>query len=200
MTNTWLSIKYISMLNVFLIKLYILNMKIKVFTLLLLYLFTFTQANNNTTTTEFPEVKPSIVLNSEDEYIKLLNTTDVTYLMFYYKKEHKESAQVAGYLKNVAAKLEYLAYILMVDCESTYGKTLSQCKDISSKPDDYPKLKLLKPPEYRLNPITQKMTSHEDVEWLYSRMSETTIYNFITTNIISRSSKINAENFDLFTG
>ena len=151
-------------------------------------------------TVVYQQVKPSIKLTSEQEYDKLLNTTDISYLIFYYKRVHKESQDVARHLVKIAAKLEYLSGIIMVDCASKYGQTQEQCLDVFEKPTEYPKLKILVPPLYRYNPYTKKQNKHDEIHYpKESPMFEDSIYNFITTNIISRSSKVTTETLELFT-
>jgi len=148
----------------------------------------------------FNDIKLSIKINSENEYDKLLNTTDVTYLVFLYKRLHQPSQDVARNLVKIATKLQYLSSIMLVDCGSKYGQTLSECADIHTLPQNYPKIKLLVPPEYRFNPYTKKMNRHSELPWEKGDMlKEEEVYNFLTNNIISRSSKLSVDNIDIFT-
>jgi hypothetical protein len=181
-------------------------MKFFIVLILCLQLFTITvtkkadeEAYLEQNTVVYNNIKPSIKLNSPEEYQKLLNTTDITHLLFYYKRVHARSQEVAQYLIKIAAKLEYLSSILLVDCASKYGQTLEACANVFQSPQDYPKVKILTPPEYRFNPITGKQNVHEEVNFPENNLTEENIYNFLTTNIISRSSKLSIDNIDMFT-
>jgi len=177
-------------------------MKFYILLILLIHLFILSNAQNKTddNTAVFKEVKPSIRIKSQEEYDRLMNTTDITYIMFFYKRVHKESQDVASHLVKIAAKLEYLSSIIMVDCASKYGQTLEICIDVFEKPADYPKIKILVPPEYRFNPYTKKINNHIESLWPKGTpMTEENIYTYMTVNIISRSTKLQAENLDMFT-
>jgi hypothetical protein len=152
-------------------------------------------------TNVYNDIQPSFKINSEEEYERLQNTTDVTYLVYYYKRVHKKSQEIAGYLKNIATKLEYLGTILLIDCATKFGQTQIECNDAFKNLNVYPKIKALTPPLYRFNPYTRQMNGYESVQYNTDfPLTEINIYNFLTLNIGSRSSKLVSDNIDTFTG
>jgi hypothetical protein len=129
---------------------------------------------------------------------KLLEETDMTYLTYYYKKTSKNSRLGADLLKRVSKKLNYLANILMIDCDEVEPKDTPGCQKDPEAADGFPKMEVFSPPEYKFNPYTKKMNSH--IRRLYDsqEVSENLIYNFITKNIPSRAVRLSPENFENF--
>jgi hypothetical protein len=129
---------------------------------------------------------------------QLLNNTDLTYLVYYYKPTSRNSIHGGQFLKSISEKLDYLAGFLLVNCETVIPQDLEICKKDPEAKDGYPKMELYVPPEYKFNPYTKKVNKY--IRKVYDKMevSETHIYNFITNNIPARSIKVTSENVENF--
>jgi protein disulfide-isomerase A6 len=152
----------------------------------------------NTDPSVFEKINPSIKIKHWDGLKKLLDETDMTYLTYYYVKESRNAQLGALFLQNIAHKLEFLAGILLVDCEEIIPQDLSQCKKDPKAEDGYPRMELFVPPELKFNPYTKQINSYTSKVYTNREMSETNIYNFITQNIPSRAVKLTSDNIENF--
>jgi hypothetical protein len=139
------------------------------------------------------------IRNYETELNSLTNTTDLTYLVYYYKKSSDNSKFGAYYLKQIDRKLDYLASILLVDCDLVVPRNISHCNS-PSKVDTFPKIKLLVPPMYKFDPKTKKMNSHVEVDYNEEMVTPENIFNFISKHVPSYSTKLTKETISNFLG
>jgi len=140
----------------------------------------------------------SIRVKHIDGLAKILNETDLTYLAYYYVKESPNSRMGAEFLNKIANKLDFLAGVLMIDCDDFIPKDIHHCQKDPNAKDGFPKMVLYKPPEYRFNPYTRERVAHEEIVYDKKEVSEPLIYNFVTSHIINKSLKLNLENIDSF--
>ena len=131
---------------------------------------------------------------------QLLNETDMTHFVYYYKKTSPNSKLGAEFLTSISKKLLFLANIILVDCDEVEGgaEDHPMCKVDPRSTDGYPRMEIYIPPELKVNPYTKQVNSHERRTYNSNEVSENSIYNFITQNILSRSTKLNSDNFDNF--
>jgi hypothetical protein len=137
------------------------------------------------------------IKNYDSELNYLTNTTDLTYLVYYYKKSSDNSKFGAYYLKQIDRKLDYLASILLVDCDLVIPANVSHCIS-SSNVDNFPKIKLLVPPLYKFDPKTKKMNSHVEVDYNEDMVTPENIFNFISKHIPSYSTNLTKETISNF--
>ncbi len=167
------------------------------------------QINNNQTDTNLtspsqPSELPvfdrilSIRLKHIDGLAKILNETDQTYLAYFYVKGSENSKMGAEFLTKVSEKLDFLAGILMIDCEDFIPRDFAFCQKDPEAKDGFPKMVVYKPPEYRVNPYTQQRVPHEEIVYAQKEVSEASIYNFLTGHILNKSIKVNSENIESF--
>ena len=144
------------------------------------------------------EVKtlPGKRLNSQEEISNYLKTTDLTVLVFYYKSESEKSNSVAENLKIVYSKLKYLIEYIIVNCDDN---NMDECTPIDdSIEDDFFRIEVYVPPEYKFNPYTKGMNKHQKMLYTKTSITDKALYNFLTKTIISREQIINSENFENF--
>jgi hypothetical protein len=137
-------------------------------------------------------------LTSEKELKELLKDSDMTYLAFFYKKSSPNSKLVANILPSIAEKINYLAGILLIDCDNYETDNTKLCKAPEGIEDAFPKMMLYVPPEYKYNPYTKQINEHSTKYYEKNEVSEAFIYNFITHNIPSRSYALTNENHETF--
>ena len=161
--------------------------------------FNFTKQNEERDYSEeiFDEIIGKNITHYE-QINNLQNTTDLTYLMFLYKRSSMKSRIIANYLINISKQLQYLAEILLIDCQNfTSFPKINICEENSEK-DSFPKMKLLVPNQFKINPYTGGIMPHKEVSFNETIVSENSIYNFITKNIPSFSVQLSDEDFDGF--
>ena len=126
----------------------------------------------------------------------LKNTTDITYFVYYYKRTSKTSRMIAPIIGILSRKLENIAEFLLIDCDEEKLKSSELCQ--TENQDLFPRMKLLVPPEYRLNPYTKKINTYAEYPLTEDKVSEPILFNFITKYIHSHSTKLSSDNIDNF--
>jgi len=142
----------------------------------------------------FDEIKGAYRIRSEDEMRYLLELTDLTFLKFTYVKTSSKSLSVAKYIKSISEKLNFLAGIILIDCETFNPREHNDCQTNEYVIDSFPKIKLLIPPEVRYDAVMDVWDTHSEIPWTEKEMTESTIYNYCTTNIPNKSKKIDQNN------
>jgi hypothetical protein len=137
-------------------------------------------------------------IRSEDEIEHLLKISDLTFLRFAYRKSSAKSRKIAEHLKYVNQKLEGLAGILLIDCDTFVPETSVICKENPYMNDSFPRLKLLVPPEKRFDPYTGHTEVHYEFPLNTDDMSENGIYSFITSNMPYYTHVLNDDNIYSF--
>lgn len=140
----------------------------------------------------------SIRLRHIEGLEKVLNETDLTYMAYFFVKDSENSKKGAEFLSKIAEKLDFLAGILLIDCEDFQPKEIEYCQKDPQAKDGFPKMVIFKPPEYRINPYTREKVFHSEIVYDKKEVSEASIYNFITSHILDKSVKLNTENIDNF--
>jgi hypothetical protein len=133
-------------------------------------------------------------IRNEMELRYLTEISDLTFLVFYYKKDSENSERVAGYLKSIVDKINNVASVIMIDCD-TFSDRHFNCREMDG--DSFPRLRLLIPPETRYDAQSREIAVHFEYPWTegpISEISENAIYNYITRNVPDKSTKINSEN------
>jgi hypothetical protein len=133
-------------------------------------------------------------MRSEGEIEHLLKISDLTFLRFAYRKSSPKSRKIAEHLKYVNQKLEGLAGILLIDCDTFVPETSVICKLNPYMNDSFPRLKLLVPPEKRFDPYTGHTEVHYEFPLNTEDLSENGIYNFITSNMPYYTHLLNNDN------
>lgn len=161
----------------------------------------------NKSTEDFPDtVFDSIIgathLKSTDHLKEILDTNDLTYLLFYYKKTSKNSRIGGHILQEVSEKLEFLFEVLLVDCDSEYGQVADPCVKTlqdNKEADEFPRFYIMAPPEYRINPYTGKLQTYTEEMFKGTEINFNIIHNFVTKHITAgRITQLNKENIDDF--
>lgn len=138
----------------------------------------------------FEEIKGAYRIRSQDELRFLLELSDLTFLKFSYVKNSKNSMSVAKYIKTISEKLNYLAGIILIDCEIFSPQHYDDCQIYDYNNDSFPRLKLLIPPEKRYDVVLDAWETHFEIPWTEKDMTESSIYNYIVSNIPNKAVKI----------
>jgi hypothetical protein len=179
-------------------------MKILIFFIAIIYK---TLCEHNTTETESTSTERTddlfysingLTVRSEKTIREILSSTDMTYFVYVYLKTSPNSRAGAELVSRVAEKLEFIAGILLIDCDDYETDNPKICERPEGAKDGFPKMFLYVPPEYKYNPYTKEMNEHTIKPYSKNEVSDSLIYNFITQNIPSRSVQINAENHETF--
>lgn len=141
----------------------------------------------------------------KEQLNKFAESTDLTFLIVFYRNDSPNSQTIGNMLVSISKRLEYLATIIKIDCEIS-EEEFPECvekekpsEDQEEDKDQFPKLALFKPAEFKINPYTKKKQSHEKVEFEKDITNLQMLRSFIIDNIISRSLKLSSSNFELFT-
>ena len=126
------------------------------------------------------------------------NTTDMTYFIYYYKKSSKTSRQIAQILIPLGLKIDYIAELVLVNCEEDNIKNDKICEHKDLSQDSFPRMDILVPPEYRFNPYTKKLNQYTVFPWQGKEVSEKILFNFITKHVQSKAIKLSSSNIDNF--
>lgn len=145
----------------------------------------------------FEKIK-SHKIKSLQEIEILKNTTDMTYLIFLYKKSSKISRLIAPQLMILGNKLDYIAELILVDCDEINFINDTVCEHKNQTQDQFPRMKVLVPPEFRLNPYTKKMNQYYEIPFEGKEVSESILFNFITKYVNSHAIKLSTSNLDNF--
>lgn len=129
---------------------------------------------------------------------KILSESDITHLAYFFVKDSENSKRGAEFLSPISEKLDFLAGIILVDCDDFEPKDFYYCQKDPEAKDGYPKMVIYKPPEYKVNPYTKEPNPHTEIPYDKKEVSEASIYNFITSHIINKSTKLNPDNIDNF--
>jgi hypothetical protein len=144
------------------------------------------------------DIKNSIKISSKSQYSKLLNETDSTYLSYYFSKKSNNSIIGAVQLQMIDRKLDYIAKILFIDCEEVEDVDFPACKtDKNSQGDFFPRIRILIPNNIKFDDKKQ-IIPHTEIGFNKEYVSDKTLYEFITENIVSFSVRLNKENFKFF--
>lgn len=138
----------------------------------------------------FEEIKGAYRIRSQDELRYLLELSDLTFLKFSYIKNSKNSMSVAKYIKTISEKLNYLAGIILIDCEVFTPQHYDDCQIYDYVNDSFPRLKILIPPEKRYDAVLDAWETHFELPWTEKEMTESSIYNYIVSNIPNKAVKI----------
>lgn len=139
-----------------------------------------------------------IKIKEIEEIDRLLDESDMTYFAYYYKQSSKNSKKVGELLIKIANKLEYLATVILVDCDEDNLREINMCRNIPEIEDGFPRMEVYSPPPYKYNPYTKEMLKHTKYIYNKQEVGENLIYNFITQHIPARVTKLEAANFENF--
>jgi hypothetical protein len=137
-------------------------------------------------------------MRSDHELKLLQEISDLTFLRFAYKRNSKNSLKTAQSLINVMDKLKSLAGFILIDCENFTPKESQICKELEYVSDSFPRLKLMIPPEKKIDPHTREITYHYEYPWTEKEITENNLYKFIHDNIPNKAKKLSTENLDVF--
>ena len=140
---------------------------------------------------------PGQRFTTEDQIKAYLNKTDVTILVFYYKKESDKSNEVAKNLKVVYSKLKYLIDYILIDCDKSH---MNECRETEEEDieDAFYRIEMYVPPQYKYNPYTKELNPHQKLQYAKTDISDKALYKFLTKIIISREQKVTNENYENF--
>ena len=140
---------------------------------------------------------PGKRFTTQEEISEFLKTTDLTILVFYYKTGSEKSNAVAENLKIVYSKLQYLIEYVIVNCDDN---SMEECiaNDDNIDEDDFFRIEIYVPPEYKFNPYTKEMNKHQKLLYTKTSITDKTLYNFLTKAIISREQLVTSENYENF--
>jgi hypothetical protein len=135
----------------------------------------------------------------EEGVNQILKTTDMTYFVYVFSPASINSRKGGVLVAKVAQKLDFLAGIILINCDNFKADKLSYlCEKSPEAQDGFPKMFLYVPPEYKINPYTRKVNEHTIIAYDKNDVSELSIYNFITPHINSRSVALNSDNVEDF--
>ena len=140
---------------------------------------------------------PGQRFTTEDQIKAFLNKTDVTVLVFYYKKESDKSNEIAKNLKVVYSKLKYLIDYILIDCDKS---RMNECRQTEEEDieDAFYRIEMYVPPQYKYNPYTKELNPHQKLQYAKTDVSDKALYKFLTKVIISREQKVTNENYENF--
>jgi len=142
----------------------------------------------------FEEIKGAYRIRSQDELRYLLELSDLTFLKFSYIKNSKNAMSVGKFIKTISEKLNYLAGIILIDCETFTPQQYDDCQITDYLNDNFPRLKLLIPPEKRYDAVLDAWDTHFEIPGTEKDMTENSIYNYIVSNIPNKAAKIDINN------
>ena len=112
---------------------------------------------------------PGIQITEESDITTLLNSTDITYFLFYYKKESSHSKGIGQLLSIIYPKIKYLAEFLLIDCDNGSLSSLTQCQNPNNVNNDvYVYFEIYEPPVYKFNPYTKKINTHVKITFKFT--------------------------------
>jgi len=118
-------------------------------------------------------------------------------MLYYYSKNSNNSVIGAVQLQMIDRKLDYLTKILFIDCGEVELNEFPLCKENKdSKYDYFPRIRLLIPNPTKLDK-EKEIILHKEIGFNKDYVSDKTLYEFITENIISYSVRLNSENFNI---
>ena len=141
---------------------------------------------------------PGHRFSTDAEISSFLNKTDVTVLVFYYKKESDKSNEIAKNLKVVYSKLLYLVDFVLVDCDKSSIEGCKTTEDDDYMEDAFYRIEMYVPPQYKYNPYTKELNQHQKLQYAKTDVSDKAIYKFLTRVIISREQSVTNENYENF--
>ena len=161
--------------------------------ILILFLLSFNFAKGESQVKALPGKR----FKTQEEISEFLKTTDLTILVFYYKTGSEKSNAVAENLKIVYSKLQYLIEYIIVNCDDN---SMEECiaNDDNIDEDDFFRIEIYVPPEYKFNPYTKEMNKHQKLLYTKTSITDKALYNFLTKAIISREKIVTSENYENF--
>ena len=134
---------------------------------------------------------------TEEQIKSFLEKTDVTILVFYYKKASEKSNEIAKSLKIVYNRLRYLIDFILIDC---YKSQMNECKEIAEEDieEAFYRIEMYVPPEIKFNTYTKELNPHQRLRYAKTDVSDKAIYKFLTRVIISREQKVTNLNYKNF--
>jgi len=119
-------------------------------------------------------------------------------MLFYYSKQSNNSIIGAAQLQMIDRKLDYLAKILFIDCGEVEIDEFPVCNvsGKSTEHDYFPRIRLLIPNQIKFND-EKEIIPHHEIGFNKEYVSDKTMYEFITENIISYSVRLNSKNFEI---
>lgn len=148
----------------------------------------------------YKEVKNSIHFNNMEDFQEWVYKNDVTFLTYYYSKNHTFSKMGAYYLYKLENKLDGLAKIVFIDCDEVKQRDkVNEC-NVKDKKGEYifPRMKLAVPPKEKYNPITKKVDIHNEVKYSENNVSTDLMYKFIINNLKSHTQLLDSSNLKTF--
>lgn len=134
---------------------------------------------------------PGSKISTKEELELITNESDMTFLHIFYTKASKNAYMTIPFIQAVSVKLEYLADIISTDCDNESNFSLCENKQ---DPNSFPRMKLLIPPKYKINPYTKEKSAYTELSYSQESVSESSIYNFVAKNIANKGIKLNEEN------
>ena len=169
-------------------------MKWKIF--FLVFLVSFVSLQEDVPESVFDHIlSQNITDHNQIETLK--KTTDITYFVYYYKRTSKTSRLISTILIQLSQKLQYIAEILLVNCENVKNEP-KICKDDDPTKDTFPRMLVLSPPEFRMNPYTKQLNTYSEYSWNIEKVSEQALLNFITKHVVSHARKITGSTINSF--
>ena len=118
---------------------------------------------------------PGHRFSTDAEISSFLNKTDVTVLVFYYKKESDKSNEIAKNLKVVYSKLLYLVDFVLVDCDKSSIEGCKTTEDDDYMEDAFYRIEMYVPPQYKYNPYTKELNQHQKLQYAKTDVSDKAI-------------------------
>ena len=140
---------------------------------------------------------PGKKFSTQEEISNYLKKTDLTLLVFYYKTESEKANEIAQNLKVVYSKLQYLVEYIIVNCDNNRMEECTNTEDDLADEEFY-RIEVYMPPQYKYNPYTKEMNSHQKLQYAKSDISDKALYKFLTKTIISREQIVTNENYEVF--
>lgn len=136
---------------------------------------------------------PGKKITSKENLETVINESDMTIFAYYYVKQSKNSYIVTKLLEGVTKKLDYLAEFLFIDCDEESNAEITHCS-MNDNPDYFPKMFVLTPPKFKVNPYTKAVATHTETRFTNEQVNEKIFYDFISKNIINKGIKLNSDN------
>lgn len=155
--------------------------------------------NDNSTENPFEEIL-GIRADNMTAINRLQNYTDITFFLFLYKKTSAKSRALVDIVTKVSKQLDFMASFIHVDCDKFKpGRMGNICEDKTPEVDTFPKMKLMIPRIDKIDPKSGKKQYHIPLQLPEGKMTENSLYNYITSNIPSFCFTVNSRNIEEFT-
>lgn len=149
-----------------------------------------TKSSSNSTYIDviiYDKVANSIFFDNVENYLEFTSRNDITFMSYYYSKNHTQSKAGALLLYRLENKLDFLGKIAFINCDNVNDRHLFNSCNIKTKEGDYifPRMKINIPPNVKYNKKTKEVFNYKEVAFQSKEVSRESLLNSFITNLNS---------------